>query len=227
MLVALSKRLFATRHPVGAARLTLYDYPLSSASYRVRMALAIKGVDHDRITVDLREGAQNDASFKDKNPAGLVPLLVLADGRPISQSLAILRYLDSIATPRLFPLDPLEDARVSAMALSIACDIHPLNNLRVLKYLTGPLAISEAAKNDWYTHWIATGFAALEAEASAIGGSFCAGESLSAADLCLVPQMFNARRFNVDLSPYPGLRAIDARVRAIPAVEAVAPPQPA
>jgi maleylpyruvate isomerase len=212
---------------MAEARLTLYDYPLSSASYRVRLALAIKGVDHDRITVNLRDGAQNEASFKDKNPAGLVPLLLLANGRTISQSLAILRYLDSIATPRLFPLDSLEDARVSAMALSIACDIHPLNNLRILKYLTGPLGVSETAKNGWYAHWITTGFTALEAEVSAIGGSFCAGESLSAADLCLVPQMFNARRFNVDLTPYPALIAIDARVRALPAIEVVAPPKPA
>jgi maleylpyruvate isomerase len=205
-------------------RLTLFDYPLSSASYRVRIALALKGIDHQRLPINLREGAQRSDDYLRHNPAGLVPALQLNDGTLLTQSLAILRYLDRVVDrPRLFPTDPLADAQVSALALYIACDIHPLNNLRVLNYLTGPLAQSEEAKLQWYRHWITTGFVALETRIAEIGGAYCVGDTLSAADVCLVPQMFNARRFDVDISPYPTLVAIDGRLNELPEIAGVAP----
>jgi maleylacetoacetate isomerase len=207
--------------------LTLFDYPLSSASYRVRIALAFKGIDFVSVPINLRNGDQRSKHYLAQNPAGLVPALQLPSGQLLTQSLAILRYLDSlVATPRMFPTHPVEDALVSALALDIACDIHPLNNLRVLNYLTGPLALEERAKNDWYAHWITAGFGGLETTINAHGGSFCAGDSISAADICLVPQMFNARRFNVDLSAFPRLVDIDARLTAIPEIAKVAPNLP-
>jgi maleylpyruvate isomerase len=207
--------------------LTLFDYPLSSASYRVRIALALKGIDFVSVPINLRDGDQRSAEYLAQNPSGLVPTLQLPSGEYLRQSLAILRYLDTlVATPRMFPTDPLGDAMVSALALDIACDIHPLNNLRVLNYLTGPLALTESAKNDWYAHWITAGLGGLETAVNAHDGPYCAGDGISAADVCLVPQMFNARRFNVDLSAFPRLVEIDARLTAIPEIAKVAPQLP-
>jgi maleylacetoacetate isomerase len=209
-----------------SSALTLYDYPLSSASYRVRIALNLKGLAYERVTINLRDGAHRGGDYLAHNPAGLVPALGLPDGTVIGQSLAIMRYLDTVAEPRLFPADPLADARVSAMAMDIACDIHPLNNLRVLNYISGTFGQSDQQKNAWYAHWVEQGFAGLEQSVRAIGGAYCAGDAISAADLCLVPQMFNARRFKVDLSAYPTLVAIDARLCALPAVIAATPALP-
>jgi maleylpyruvate isomerase len=204
--------------------ITLFDYPLSSASYRVRIALSLKHIAYQSITINLRQDEQRAARYLDQNPAGLVPGLQLPCGQLLTQSLAILRYLDTlVTTPRMFPADPLADALVSAMALDIACDIHPLNNLRVLNYLTGPLTISESAKNLWYAHWIDIGFTALETKAAAHDDAYCAGELITAADACLVPQMFNARRFQVDLSAFPRLVAIDARLTKLPEIAQVTP----
>lgn len=201
----------------------LYDFPRSSASYRVRIALALKGIDYQTCAVDLRAGEQRAPDYCAVAPAGLVPALVLSDGTILTQSLAIMRYLDTVAEPRLFPNAPLADAQVSALSLAIACDIHPLNNLRVLGYLQTELAVSESARSDWYAHWVQTGFAALETEIAKHGGLYCYGDVLSAADVCLVPQMANAHRFNVDVGVFPRLLEINDRLCRIPQFMAAAP----
>jgi maleylacetoacetate isomerase len=202
----------------------LYDFPRSSASYRVRIALALKGIDYETRSVDLREGEQNASDYLAVSPAGLVPSLLLPNGIKLTQSLAIMRFLDTVAEPRLFPIDPLSDAHVSALALAIACDIHPLNNLRVLGYLQKELGVSGDAKSDWYAHWVRAGFAALELEISEQGGLYCFGDILSAADVCLVPQMANAKRLNVDLSDFPMLTKINDRLCTMPEFIEAAPP---
>jgi maleylacetoacetate isomerase len=202
----------------------LYDFPRSSASYRLRIALALKGIDYKTQPIDLRSGEQRGGAYLEVNPSGLVPTLVLPDGRRLGQSIALLRYLDSITAPRLFPLDPVDDANVSAMVLTIACDIHPLNNLRVLGYIQSELGASDQAKDIWYRHWVGAGFATLEALVKGQGGSHCYGDRLTAADVCLVPQMANARRFNVDLSAYPELVKRDAMLTSLAPFVAAAPP---
>lgn len=202
----------------------LYDYAKSSAAYRVRIALAVKAVEVERVDVDLRTGAQKDAAYGAVSSSGLVP--TLTDGElTLGQSLAICRYLDiTYPQPRLYPADPVASAKVDEMALTVACDIHPLNNLRVLKYLRGPLAQEEPAVMAWYAHWIEAGFAAMERLVTAHGSaSYCYGESVSMADICLVPQMFNARRFEVPLDAFPRLVAIDAALCALPAFADAAP----
>ena len=201
----------------------LYDYPKSSAAYRVRIAIAIKGLDVEFRQVNLLEGEQRSEAYRTVASAGLVPALELDDGRILTQSLAIIRYLDTMAGPALWPADPFADAQVSAMAFAIACDIHPLNNQRVLNYLESSLGVDAGQKSAWYAHWIQTGFAALERDVSRIGGRYCAGDEATVVDCCLVPQMFNARRFEVDVSAFPRLVAIDAELRALPAFVAAAP----
>jgi maleylacetoacetate isomerase len=201
----------------------LYDFPRSSASYRVRIALALKGIAYQTRLVNLRAGEQNAPDYLALAPAGLVPSLMLPDGTTLTQSLAIIRFLDTLAEPRLFPTDPLADAGVSALSLAIACDIHPINNLRVLGYLQTGLDVSDDAKSDWYAHWVRTGFTALETEIAKCGGHYCFGDILSAADVCLVPQMANARRFAVDVSKFPLLTAINDRLCAIPEFIAAEP----
>ena len=202
----------------------LYDYAKSSAAYRVRIALNLKGLDAELVDVDLRTGAQGQADYTALAPSGLVP--TLRDGAvTLGQSLAICRYLDRLhPEPRLYPEDPVAEARVSEMALTVACDVHPLNNLRVLKYLRGPLAQDEAAVMAWYAHWIGAGFAALERLVTEHGSDTnCHGDAVSMADLCLVPQVFNARRFDVPLDAFPRLVAIDAALTALPAFADAAP----
>jgi len=191
-------------------KLTLYDYHRSSASYRVRIALNLKGADYRRVAVNLLEGEQQAAAYRAVNPQGFVPMLE-ADGARLTQSLAIISWLDSqFAEPPLHPADP----HVLALALTVAADIHPVNNLRVMKRLAG-LGIEQAARDDWYRHWIAEGFAALEALAAARAGRFLAGDEVTLADICLVPQMYNARRFELDLAPYPTLVRADAEAAAL------------
>lgn len=192
--------------------LRLYTYFRSSAAYRVRIALNLKGLSYESVPVHLLRGGgeQRGADYKGRNPQGLVPFLE-TEGGGIGQSLAILEYLEECyPTPALLPADPLQRARVRAFALHIACDIHPLNNLRVLQHLTGTLGISEDAKLAWIQRWIADGFRALEDELSrqTHRGPYCFGEQLTFADVCLVPQWFNAERFQCELSPYPRLRAV-------------------
>lgn len=204
----------------------LYEYSMSSASYRVRIALALKGIDATSVTKQLRRGEHRLKDFLHLNPQGFVPALELDDGQVLTQSLAIVEYLDEVyAQPPLLPASPVERARVRSMAQLIACDIHPLNNLRVLQYLETPLAQAPGTREAWYRHWIEAGFAALEdlLGRDASRGRFCHGESPGLADLCLVPQVFNARRFSVDLTPYPQIVAIDAACRELAAFAGAAP----
>jgi maleylacetoacetate isomerase len=198
-------------------RPVLHDYFRSSAAYRVRIALNLKGVEYDSRPVDLRTGEQKDDTYRALNPQGFVPMLEIGDHR-LTQSLAIIVYLDqAFPEPRLMPADPFDGAHVRALAMTIACDIHPINNLRVLKYLGGMLAVAEAQRDDWYRHWIAEGFAALEALAGPRSGKFMFGDEVSLADVCLVPQMYNARRFDVPLDAFPTLVRADASASALAA----------
>lgn len=202
--------------------LILYDYYRSSASYRVRIALNLKGVDYTRVPVNLLEGEQKEAAYRARNPQGFVPMLE-ADGERLTQSLAIMSWLDGkYPMPPLLPADPAGRSHVLALALTIAADIHPLNNLRVLKRLTA-MGIDQAGRDDWYRHWIAEGFDALEALAAPRAGDFLFGAAPTFADICLVPQMFNARRFEVPLGAWPTLLRADAAATALPAFAAAHP----
>jgi len=195
----------------------LHDYYRSSAAYRVRIALNLKGVGYDSRPVNLAEGEQKSPGYRALNPQGFVPMLEI-DDRRLTQSLAIIAYLDQTRPePPLLPTDPGDQAHVRAMALTIACDIHPLNNLRVLKYLSGPLQQGQEARDTWYAHWVTEGFDALEALASQRSGGFLFGNMPTLADICLIPQMYNARRFNVSLKSYPTLVRADASASALPA----------
>ncbi len=191
------------------SRPVLYDYYRSSAAYRVRIALNLKDVDYESRQVNLLESEQRGDEYRALNPQGLVPMLEI-DGHRLTQSLSIIMYLATrFPEPPLLPSDPAEAAHVRAMALAIACDIHPLNNLRVLKYLAGPLRMGEDERKDWYAHWIEQGFAALEAIAAPRAASLMFGDTPTLADVCLVPQMYNARRFNVAVDAYPTLVRAD------------------
>lgn len=203
----------------------LYDYYRSSAAYRVRIALNLKGIAAERAFVHLRLNEHTQPAYAAVNPQKFVPTLVDGDHR-LTQSLAILEYLDEThPTPPLLPADAAGRARVRALAQVIACDIHPLNNLRVLRHLGTGLGQDEAARTGWYRHWIAEGFAALEAMLAdhPATGRLCHGDGPTLADLCLVPQVYNAERFACDLAPYPAIRRIAAAARAIPAFADAAP----
>ncbi len=202
----------------------LYSYFRSSAAYRVRIALNVKGVDYETVTVDLPASAHRTAEFRAVNPQATIP--TLDDGGTILwQSLAIIEYLDTrFPEPRLIPHEPVARARVQALAQLIACETHPLNNLRVLKYLRGELKLDDAAVGKWYSHWVAEAFGPLETLVGRwSGGRYCFGDSLSLADVYLVPQMYNARRFNCDVTPYPALVRIVAGLEQEPAFARAAP----
>lgn len=202
----------------------LYSFFRSSAAFRVRIALNLKGVDYETVSVHLPSGEHRAAEFLAVNPQATIPALD-DDGTILWQSLAIIEYLDSrYPEPRLIPAEPVARARVQALAQLIACEIHPLNNLRVLKYLRGELKLDETAVAKWYRHWVAEAFDSLEALVNRFGGGrYCFGDAVSLADVCLVPQVFNARRFDCDLTPYPALVRIADTLRTQPAFARAAP----
>lgn len=201
----------------------LYDYWRSSASYRVRIALALKGIAYRRVPIDLAAGAQRDAEFTALNPARMVPALV-SDGLVLTQSLAIINYLDALyPAPPLWPSDAVARARVEARVLTLAADTHPVQNLRVLNYLTAQFGADAAARAAFAREWIASGFATLEAGLGVGDEAYLTGAEVGIADIVLVPQFANARRFDLDLTPYPRLVAIDARAAAVPAFGAAHP----
>ena len=211
----------------------LYDFFRSSAAFRVRIALNLKGLDHERVAVDLGAGEQFADTYKAVNPQSRVPSLE-DDGAVLFQSLAIVEYLDETRpTPPLLPADALGRARVRGLAAIVACDIHPLNNLAVLQYLEREMGLDADKRQGWYATWVGRGFAALEALLTddADTGRFCHGDAPGLADIALVPQVFNAKRFECDLAPYPTLMrvfdacmALDAFDRAQPAKHPDAPP---
>jgi maleylacetoacetate isomerase len=204
--------------------ITLYHFPRSSASYRVRIALNLKGLIYQCKLIDFRKNEQRSDEYLAHNPQGLVPTLEI-DGRTISQSLAITDYLEATRPfPALLPQEPWTRSRVLSMALVIACDIHPLNNLRVLEYLRMMRGAESAAVTNWYAHWISTGLAALELLAADFTDSpFLTGASPGLFEVCLVPQLANARRYEVNLSSYPRLLEIDARANALEPFARAAP----
>ena len=213
--------------------LQLYSYFRSSAAYRLRIALHLKGLAFDTVPVHLLKGGgeQLQSAYRAINPAALVPALNIDadnDGTTLTQSLAIMEYLDEThPQPPLLPADALGRARVRALALTVACDIHPLNNLRVLTYLSGELQASGDARNAWARHWMALGFATLEQHLAndAATGLCCHGDTPTLADCCVVPQVFNARRFELDLAPYPTLVRIAEHCETLPAFIAAHPAQ--
>lgn len=204
-------------------RAVLYDYFRSSASYRVRIALNLKGIDYEQRSINLAAGAQKEKSYRELNPQGFVPMLEV-DGHRITQSLAICNYVNSIVPePPFMPADAAERAHVLAMALTVACDIHPLNNLRVLKYLKAELGASQDTTDNWYRHWVADGLAALESMAKSGAGAWLFGDEPSVADICLIPQIYNARRFSVPLDAFPTLSRVDETASGHPAFAAAHP----
>ncbi|MBT1442962.1 maleylacetoacetate isomerase [Shewanella sp. JM162201] len=204
----------------------LYGYWRSSAAYRIRIALNLKGIEAEHQSVHLVKngGEQHGRDYIALNPQHLVPTLVLDDGTALTQSLAILEYLEERGEGMaLLPTDALGKAQVRAMCLAIACEIHPLNNLRVLQYLSGDMALDDKVKNDWYHHWIHEGFKALERMLVKHSGRFCFGDTVTLADACLVPQVYNARRFNVPLDNYPNIVRISDYCNSLPAFVAALP----
>jgi len=202
----------------------LYSYFNSSTSYRVRIALGLKGLPYDYAPVDIRVQAHRAPDYVARNPSANVPLL--DDGQiTLGQSLAIIDYLDALhPEPRLIPADAALRARILEFSYVIACDMHPVNNLRILRYLTQTLDVSEAQKNTWYQHWIAEGMTAVEALLTrADQGPYCFGASPTLADCCLIPQMTNAKRMNCDLSAYPRALCVYAHCSAQPAFQQAAP----
>jgi len=195
----------------------------------VRIALALKGLQAIDQPKQLRDGEQRREDYLQINPQGLVPALALDDGQVLTQSMAIIEFLDEMyPQPSLLPAQPLARARVRALTQAIACDVHPLNNLRVLQYLDNVLGLDKAARDSWYRHWIQVGFDALERALNrdSATGRFCHGDAPSMADVFLVPQVLNARRLAVGLEKYPRIVAIDALCRELPAFSSTAPQRP-
>ncbi len=211
----------------------MYGYYRSSAAYRVRIALFIKGLEWENIPVNLFTGEQHKTDYYTINPQGLVPA-IQTDDQILTQSLAIIEWLDEeYPNTALLPKNSIQKAHVRALAYQVAMDIHPLNNLRVTKYLTASLGVDEQLKLQWYRYWITQGFDALERSLHihASNGTFCFGECAGLADVCLIPQVYNALRFNCDLTPYPLIEsiyqhcnALDPFQRALPEAQTDCPP---
>lgn len=203
----------------------LYNYFRSSASYRVRIALALKGMPYEYVAVHLAKGEHKKGDFAGMSADGFVPLLELPDGTRLNQSLAIIEYLDELHPQApLLPADALGRARVRALSQSIACDIHPVNNLRILKYLVNTLKVGEEEKNTWYRHWTRTGLEAFERQLEQLPASrFCFGDAPTMADCCLVPQVYNAQRFNTPLEGLPRTMAAHDACMALAAFQAAQP----
>ncbi|QXQ06420.1 maleylacetoacetate isomerase [Sphingosinicellaceae bacterium] len=201
----------------------LYDYWRSSAAYRVRIALNVKGLAYTSKPVDLRTGAQSGVGYTMLNPQGLIPFLI--DGETgIAQSLAIIEWLEeTYPEPQLLPGDAAMRARIRGAALGIIADLHPLNNLRVRKYLAAEMGHDEARIDDWGRHWMETGLAPLEEQAERATGLYLFGDTPTLADVCLVPQLYNARRAQADVARFPALGEIDKRLNALPAFQAARP----
>jgi len=200
----------------------LYSYWRSTTSYRVRAALNLKGLAYDTVPVDLVAGAQHSPTYVALNPGRGVPTLVLDDGTVLTQSLAILDYLDAIAAPRLLPQDPVRRARVTATAHAVALDIHPVNNLRVAQHLKRTHNATPDKTKAWMQHWMAQGFATVETMVSP-DTAFAFGDRPDLADLCIVAQIYNAHRWGLDMAPYPNLTRIETACLAHPAIDAARP----
>ncbi|MGO2415420.1 MULTISPECIES: maleylacetoacetate isomerase [Cobetia] len=211
--------------------MTLHGYYRSSTSYRVRIALNLKGIAVDQVPVNLLEAEQRSEAYLALNPQGLVPTLMVDEAgqrTALSQSLAIMEYLEERwPTPALLPDDLLARAQVRSMCLLLACEMHPLNNPRVLKFLTGQMGASEEQRLVWYRHWVAEGFLRLEKMLTTSAGRFCFGDTPGMADACLMPQVYNARRFECDLAAYPRILAIEAACHELEAFQAAQPDQQA
>lgn len=200
----------------------LYDYWRSSAAYRVRIALNLKGIAYEKVPVDLRLGEQGKQAHLSRQPQGLVPALQISDDECLTQSLAILEWLEEEhPDPALLPKDATMRAKTRSLMNQIAADIHPLNNLRVLKYLVNDLGLSEEQKTQWYHHWIGVGFSALEKQLG--DGPYCMGDKLTYADVCLIPQVYNAYRFEAPMDAFPKIRAIYQHCLTLSAFAEAAP----
>ncbi len=202
----------------------LYGYWRSSASYRVRIALALKGVEVEHIPVNLREGEQGQSEHISRNPQGYLPVLVLEDGTQLTQSLAIMDYIDAtFRDPDLMPRDAVKRSKMLAASLIVATDIHPIQNLSVLKYIRAEHGQDDAGVTQWAAHWITKGFKALEEIAQGYETTYLMTDVPSFFECCLIPQVYNARRFGVDMDQFPRLKAIDAACRDLPAFIKAAP----
>ena len=201
----------------------LYTFFRSSAAYRVRIALNLKGIPYEMVPVHLRLSEQHDPSYRKLNPMGLVPTLE-DGGAAINQSMAIIQYLEeTYPKPSLLPDHAVDRAHVRGIAFTIACDIHPLQNLRVLQYLMRNLSATQAQTDEWYRHWVGEGLLAVERMVKPKSGKFCFGDQPGLADICLVPQLANARRVNTDLSQMPTLLRIEENCQALEAFQRAAP----
>jgi maleylacetoacetate isomerase len=214
----------STLHP--SSEYCLYGYWRSTAAYRVRIALNYKKIDYAYKAIHLVNdgGEHKQAAYAAKNPHKLVPALELDSGEVISESLAIIEFLEEQhPTPTLLPGTAMDRAKIRSIAQAIACNIHPLNNLRVLQYLENAMGCSAEQKTKWYADWIATGFSALEEQLSKCAGVYSFGDSITLADVCLIPQVYNARRFNISLDAYPTIVRIEKHCLELPVFQAASP----
>lgn len=201
----------------------LYSYYRSSAAYRVRIALNLKGLPYDYVAINLVKSEQKGESYLARNPQGLVPALELDTGELITQSMAILEWLDETCAPALLPKEPLLRARVRSLANSIACDIHPLNNISVLNYLRAELGAADEDVQHWYRAWVDRGFSAIEQSLGDTMGACCFGDRPTLADVCLIPQVYNANRFKVPMEHYPNIRQVMQHCNSLEAFANAAP----